>query len=187
MRRHLSALLCVLAGLVVAAAPAAAQQQPQGNAPPGVSGLDEYLETLPEADGDRPTGSVGRGEDGSGSGGRRGLSQPERERLAAQGQGGDALAELVNATAPAGATDGGPSGGDGSPGDEADGDGGFGPAGDPRAREAGPPSPFAATIDALSGDSDGDGMGWLLPAILVLVAVAGVIAFLLRRRLSSAK
>jgi hypothetical protein len=181
MRRHLSALLCVFAGLMVAVAPAAAQQ-PQGNAPPGLSGLDEYLETLPEADGDRPTGSVGRGGDGAGSGGRRGLSQPERERLAAQGQGGDALAELVNATAPAGATDGGPSGGD-----EADGDGGFGPAGDPRAREAGPPSPFAATIDALSGDPDGDGLGWLLPAILVLVAVAGVIAFLLRRRLSSAK
>ena len=131
MRRHLSALPCVLAGLMVAVAPAAAQQ-PQGNAPPGISGLDEYLETLPEANGDRPTGSVGRGGDGggsgdgAGSGGRRGLSQPERERLAAQGQGGDALAELVNATAPAGATDGGPSGGDGSPGDEADGDGGFG-------------------------------------------------------------
>jgi hypothetical protein len=204
MRHHLSALLCVFAGLMVAVAPAAAQQ-PRSNAPPGLSGLDQYLEAVPEADGDRPTGSVGRGGDGARSGGRRGLSQPERERLAAQGQGGDALAELVNATAPAGPTDGGdggPSGGDdgagddgdeagddgaGDDGDEAGDDGAFGPAGDPRGAEAGPRSPLAATIDALSGDSDGDGLGWLLPAILVLVAVAGVIAFLVRRRLASAK
>lgn len=89
-----------------------------------------------------------------------------------------------------GAGDGGSAGGDGSPrdgDDEAGDDSGFGRAGDPRAREAGPPSRFAATIDALTGDSDGDGLGWLLPVILVLVAVAGVIALLLRRRLASAK
>lgn len=186
MRRHLSALLGVLAALLVAAAPAAAQQS-GGNAPPGVSGLDEYLETIPGPEGERPTGSVGRDEGGGSNGGRGsrggGLSSRERERLAARGGDGEALVVLVDATAPGGASG---EGGDGDSGGDAGDQTDLGPAGDPRA-EAGPPSPLAATIDALTGDSDGDGLGWLLPAILVSVALAGVIAFLLRRRLSSAK
>lgn len=75
--------VAILLGVLMLAAPAGAQQN---NAPPGNSGVDEYLETVPGASGNRPTT---RDSDGSP------LPAGARAKLQRQGSDGDAAAQLA--------------------------------------------------------------------------------------------
>jgi hypothetical protein len=64
------------------------------HAPPGNSGVDEYLEVVPEGGGNRPA---------SGGGGRSAqpLSRKQQNALRAYGRDGKAVARLARSTAPA--------------------------------------------------------------------------------------
>src|SRR3954451_20573750 len=89
MRRMLATLV-VLA--FAAPAPALAQSA-KTNAPPGNSAIDEYLESVPSADGNTPTGSV------VGAKPRR-LAGAAGRALRAAGPDGKRLEQIVTATAP---------------------------------------------------------------------------------------
>ena len=160
MRRSITLLLCAL--LLIAPSVAWAQET---NAPPGNSGVDEYLESVPSATGDRPTG-------GSVNGKPRPLTPREREAVKDAGADAQALERAVSATKPDARTrspaNDGDDGGDGGTaaqgGEAADGD---------RAKGR---SPVSAVIRATTG-ADGDGLGLLLPAILLgaLLGALGVV------------
>jgi hypothetical protein len=148
-------------------------------APPGNSGISQYLETIPTVGGGRPTNTVtprgGGGAGGSGGAGRSAGAGPSggaggaggavsaatRRVLARQGSDGRAAAALAGATAPA---DAGAGVGSGSESGEGRGVGGS--------------SPTAAVLDALTGS--GGGLGPVLPIILVATGF-GAAAVALRR------
>lgn len=87
MHRCTTAVAVLVAALALAA-PAGAQET---NAPPGNSGVDEYLESVPEAGGNRPTNR---------DPGRSPLSAATRARLEQQGTDGRAAADLAERTEP---------------------------------------------------------------------------------------
>jgi hypothetical protein len=141
-------------------------------APPGNSGVSQYLETIPTAQGGRPSATVNSG--GNASGGQGALSAATERAFAKQGAIGVQAAALVNATAPS-------------------------PAGSrsshkgtatlaPSASQGPPPSggigdsAASSVAKALTGSSSGSGLGWLLPAILASLAIAGGAVALIRRR-----
>lgn len=130
-------------------------QAPQSTAPPGNSAVDEYLETVPGATGNqRPRPPAQKGSAGV-------LSTTERARLEQLGPDGRTLADAVDATAPVKER---------APAAAA-------PAGTGR-------SPAGEVIDAVTGSDGGNGMGLVLPAILIATLLAAVTAVLLRRRAS---
>lgn len=167
-----TALLAVAATLVLAfwAPQAAAQERlPDGNA-----GTGQYIEPVPDAEGDRPA----RPRDpGSGGGGGGGLPPRTRDRLPG-GAEGEALARIAGDSgsgAPAGAAAGdagGESGGgDGSGGGRGGGRGGDDGASSDAAGED-DESAISAVLSAATG-SDGAGVPLLLVALLgVTLAVA---------------
>ena len=142
----------MLAALVLIVAPAAGAQG-RTAAPPGNSAIDEYLETVPNATGNtrpRPPGSANP----SGA-----LTKQQRARLERLGADGKALADAVDATAPASAS----------------------PKKAPPAAEG--RSPLSEVLDAAAGRDGGGGMGIVLPAIL-LGTLLCVIALVVARRRS---
>jgi hypothetical protein len=147
--------LSLLVGcLVLAALPADAAAVSE-HAPPGNSGIDEYVESIPEIGGDRPTQHI------PSEGGAARLSRRARRALAAYGSAGSAAANLAGATAPAKRRPG--------------------PREARRAGDAGS-QPASALRRAVTGSGQG-GMGIALPIILVLTAlVAGWVALARRRR-----
>lgn len=148
MRRSFTLLACVLMVLV----PSSAWAQ-QTNAPPGNSGVDEYLESIPAAGGNKPSG-------GAVNGRPQRLSPKEREALKSAGGEAAALERVVAATKPSAARK---------------------PARRTPPTAAEDPgkgrSPLSAVVRAAAGD-DGDGMGLLLPGILIgaLLATLAVVA-----------
>src|SRR4051812_29459136 len=96
---RLAAPLFAIAALILPAAPAFAGDT---NAPPGNSGIGQYLEVVPSASGSKPT----KGAKPQGSA----LSQSQRNQLAKSGAEGAALAAVVNQTSPP-ASGGGKGGG----------------------------------------------------------------------------
>jgi hypothetical protein len=161
--RRLLATLVVLAF----AAPAPALAQRSGtNAPPGNSAIDEYVESVPSANGSTPT---------------RGLVGPKPQRLAgaagrtlrAAGKDGRLLEQIVAATAPTAALKAAgktkvsaalPA----IPGSDAPGAKGR--------------SPLSSVADAiLTGSGGGSGMGAAFPLLLVALA-AGTLVLGRRRR-----
>ena len=154
MTRPLSALVALV--LVLCCPGAATAQTPQTNAPPGNSAIDEYLETVPGATGNQRPRQPG-------SEGGAVLSPAERARLEKLGPDGKALADAVDATAPAPVN--------AKPGTTVD-------TGKVEGR-----SPIAAVIDAAVGGDGGAGMGFMLPVIL-LASLLGVIALVVLRRRS---
>ena len=154
-------VLSVLVALLLIALPSSAgAQTPQTNAPPGNSAIDEYLETVPGATGNqRPRTPSGDGSDAT-------LTPAQRARLERLGPDGKALADAVDATAPAPTK-----------------------AGEGRAPAIAPDSaqgrsPLSEVLDAATGDDGGGGMGIVLPAILLLT-LFGVIALAVARRRSA--
>jgi hypothetical protein len=165
------------------AAPSLAQARVQKIAPPGNSGVNQYLETVPTADGGQPTSTVhpvgagvrGPGGPGgtsghSGSSGGGAITSSTQRALAKQGPTGVAAAALAEATAP------------------------HSPRSPAHRREAGTNSSFspASTYDGsspqtsvlktLTGDTSGGGLGPLLPIVLIGSVLAAAVLTLVRRR-----
>jgi hypothetical protein len=162
MRRQfmLSVAICgaLLAGLTSAAV---AQDT---NAPPGNSGIDQYLETVPDAGGNRPASN------------RNSSQLPARtvKRLKAAGSDGQAVANLVASTGGTAAKK--PSAVTNKSERK--------PTGKTRADDtAARPRKVPATIAAPTlGGSGRGGMGLLLPLLLGLSTVAALLLVLYRRR-----
>jgi hypothetical protein len=159
-------------------------QAPQTNAPPGNSGIDEYLETVPSAGGDKPSQPAAQGGAGNGSsssaGGQSGpsgnggsggakLSPAERKRLDQLGPDGKALADVVDATSP-GHASAQPDGTTAKPFSTAP------VAGEGR-------SPLSEALRAAVGLDGGGAMGFVLPATL-LASLIGLVGLAVVRRRS---
>jgi len=132
-------------------------------APPGASAIDEYLETIPTTDGDRPSRTVG-GEGDSSSGGA--LTARQRRALDGLGADGKQAARLADAV--------------GSPAKRPDGEkqpGRF--SADSLAGADEGRSPLGAIGSALGGG--GAGFGAALPVILVLSALGAAYLGIRRR------
>lgn len=187
-----------LIGLLVALAlPATASARGQTVAPPGNSGVNQYVESVPTAKGNRPTatispgggggntrggtgntgggGSAGRTSAASGNGAAGGGASPltpsAQRALARQGSRGRQVAALAAATGPGRARDRSRAGTSTRATIK------------PRSQvlPANDSSPPSAVLRALTGASTHGGLGLLLPAILILGTLcAGLIA--LRRR-----
>lgn len=194
MRRIAIALALALA----LAAPSAAQARVHTIAPPGNSGVGQYLETVPTAGGGQPTntlhavgGAIG-GSGGSGgaggtavssgnaapsgtgaSSGTGAIATSTRRALAAQGPAGAAAAALAQATAP-------PSSPNSARAARARAHSAVSAAATGRGS-----SPAASVFKSLTGATSGGGLGPLLPFLLIGSLVgAGVLAVLRRRRTS---
>jgi hypothetical protein len=148
------------------ALPAAAGAQ-ETNAPPGNSGIDEYLETVPSASGDRPAGGGGAGAAGEDT---RRLPAVVAGALRGRGADGRAVEDLVRSS-PGAARE-----------HRDDQIAGAKPSG--RVAEPRGDSPLSSVARAVGGGDDGGGMGAVLPAILLgaLAALAAVVVVRLGRR-----
>ena len=189
MRRFALALIAVLA----LPAAAAARGRTTTNAPPGNSGVSQYVETIPTAHGGQPTSTVHRGGAGSGhsgaggggtgtSGGSPGggssVSSSTQRGLDSEGSAGRTAAAFILATAPSGtrsstqthasgATNGSTANGSSvAPGEESG------------------ASPASSVFHALTGSTSSGGLGSLLPVILIasLLAISTAAVVLRRRR-----
>ncbi len=155
-------------------------------APPGVSGVDQYFETVPGAGCNQgPTGGGGNAH-GHGGGGQ--LPAGTGKQLAAQGAAGAAVKRLVSTTGPAGATNGQSSSGSGKSGHN----GGSGNSHKGATTSVSgvsahvPPVAGRGLLSALlhpivSGSASG-GAGILLPIFLAAALAFGIGAIVLRRR-----
>ena len=151
-------VLTLLAGAALAV-PAVADAK-RGTAPPGNSGIDEYVESIPGPTGNRPTHRVRSRHP------RSVLGAGARRRLAAQGPAGRAAARLAAATAPSR-----PAGTNGRVARQ----------GVAAAEAAGGSGSADALTRTVAGEGRG-GMGVGLPAILVGALALALARFLLRRR-----
>lgn len=152
MRSLQLALLMVLA-VGIGALPTASAQTV--NAPPGASGIDEYLETVPGAKGPERPARESLDDPKLAAKARRVLGAKALRDLKRAGKDGRRAAEL----AAAGARDEGT-----------------------RVRLGDPPSSSGATggiVDVLTG---GAGAGWVLPAGLIAITIVLAAAGLWRRR-----
>jgi hypothetical protein len=156
-------VLALLSALALAL-PAAAAAQTQ-NAPPGNSGVDEYLETVPSAGGNRPPH---RGEHKpSGST----LSPAARKALESQGKDGQRVAAIVEATDPTS-----PSHKKTATGDDV--------APTPRSADlqGSGDSALHAVLSAAGGADSG--MGFVFPLLIAGTLALVAVSVLLRRRAS---
>lgn len=164
-------LACV--ALLSPAAPAMAKTKTQ--APPGNSGVEEYLEVVPGGGGNRPSGSLKRS--------KRALSPKARGALRSYGRDGQAASNLASVTA----DDSSPRGGKGGKGGRAGQAAALGAA----ARTAGESDSGddGGVIGALKrvwSQLGGDGLGAGLP-ILLFATLAGAVLLTLRRRQRSSE
>jgi hypothetical protein len=169
---------------VALAVPSLAQARVHTIAPPGNSGVGQYVETVPTADGGQPTstvhhsGGAGGSEGGGGTGGGPGftggaIAASTQRALAKQGATGAATAAVAEATAPRRARPAARSG-------NAQAQSSISPASDD---QGSPPS--SSVIKALTGSTSGGGLGPLLPIVLIgSVLAAGVLTLVRRRRTS---
>ena len=170
MSRARTALIVPACLALLAACPALAGAQTE--APPGVSEVDQYTETLPGPGGnetlDHPDESTTGGGGGSDGGGpEQPVLAPETvQELERLGPAGRATAELAESTVPGGDR-GADRGSNRAPATGGD--------------DSGSPSGLGALVDALGG-SQGEGMGIVLPLILLAVAGAGIGFAVLRSR-----
>ncbi len=127
-------------------------------APPGNSGVSQYQENVPTAKGNQPSNTIGPGGSG-GPGSSGGALSPSTVRgLDHQGSAGRNAAALAEATAPRAAR--------------------------PVKKIFGDPgsSPVGSIVKALTGSSNGGGLGPLLPIILIASLLGAAALALLRRR-----
>lgn len=161
--------ITALVALIVSA-PAVAR--PRTIAPPGNSGVSQYVESIPTAAGGRPTSTItpSGGGGGGGRGGSSALSPANQAALVRQGSDGVQAAALARATAPAKTAAASHRGAVTGVRPHA-----------PVAAGSGP-SPATALVKALTGSASGGGLGPLLPVILVVSAVGAGLLALRRRR-----
>jgi hypothetical protein len=180
-------MIALVAALAFPAA-AAAKGHSQTIAPPGVSGVQQYVETVPTAHGGQPTSSVhggagpghpgggggitGGGGSGTSSGGSSGAVPSSTQRaLAAQGADGRAAAALAAATAPSNPHRGaGTASGRGLSSSVSS------------VSRATSTSPVSAIFKALTGSSSSGGLGALLPIILIACLLGFSALAIVRRR-----
>ena len=183
LTRNIGLAIVGLGALAALVLPAGALAKRTTVAPPGNSGISQYLEVVPTAAGPSPPG-VGGGPVGGGQGGV--LTDLQRHRLDGSGPNGRTLVTVVDATAPqqpgpapanrsAAAT-----GRSGAPGEGAS----PAPAGT-GTTQALPPaltgSRASLILDAVDG-SGGGGLGGFLPAFMLVSALALAGAYAVRRR-----
>ena len=177
-RKSLVAVLVLVSCGAVSPAVTHAQS---GNAPPGNSGVDEYVEGVPSTSGDRPTapdsGSTqpptGSSQAAKGGTGRPAppLTPSKRAALLEEGDDGAAAAKAIQATRKgdgraAGSTaSGSPEGPSGAAGETGD-------------------SGLSTVWGALSGSS-GEGVGAFFPLVLIVTILLGIGVVARRRRSSS--
>lgn len=153
--RHLAVLAAFAAALGLLPGSAMAQRS---NAPPGNSGVQEYLETIPDGSGKRATNDAGHRVRGplldSGV-----VRDATRRRLQALGDRGEKVAALAEATAPKPARSARPGDSDGE-------------------------SAVSGVARTAAGEGGDGGMGILLP-LLLLAALAGAVGYALRRQAKS--
>ncbi len=149
--------------------PAPALAQGQGTvAPPGNSGVSQYVEDVPTVKGNKPSSSVvvpthgggsGPGSpSGSSAGAGNALPTTVAEQLDHHGAAGKSTAALAQATAP--------------------------PVSKRRPSNSKPPAaPSTAVLKALTGSTGGGGMGAFLPVFLIgTLIIVSAIGILHRRR-----
>lgn len=172
--------------LAATALPAPAAAKHGHLAPPGNSGIGQYVEVIPTASGSRPTTTLhGQGgARGSGThsgtlsplpewamGGSAGVSGATAQALSAEGPAGVAATNLARATDPAGATARHP------------GTRGLGGAAAPARSVGGSPPAVGSVLGTLTGSSSSGGVGLLLPVLLIITLVgAGALALTRRRK-----
>lgn len=165
----LGPLCTVIAGVIVLALPGSATAR-LVPIPPGNSGVNQYVESVPTASGGRPTSTVhpvapppgsergGPMTDGAGTAGAIPVST--QHSLVRNGSDGRAADALARATTPApGPASARLASGQGSPSG--------------RANDAGP-SPATGIADALTGSSSSGGLGYVLPVVLIISALGAV-------------
>jgi hypothetical protein len=156
------ALVCALLALSSPGA-ARAQGAPAGNAPPGNSAVDQYVEQVPAADGGRPT-------DGSAAVPAAGrptqLSAAEARALARMGDDGGQAARIASASAPPKTPR--------KPTDR--------PGAVPGSGAGEGAASSSSVIDAVLSGANGDGLGPALPLVLGATAIGGAAFLLVRRR-----
>lgn len=146
-----SALACAAACLLL---PAAAGFAAGSKAPPGNSGVQEYVENVPDGRGGQVANKLYHGRNAALADPGDGLPERTQRALAGAGKDGAGAAALAEA----GATD-----------TKKDGSG-----------EAGS-SPFAAAVNRLGAASGPGGLGFFLPLLLVLL-LGGALGYELKRR-----
>jgi len=162
--------------LVLGAVPAGAAAKPgcgAGQSVPADSEIDQYAQSIPGACGNQQNetgfggsgGGVGGG-GGSGDAGSSAIPPSTVQRLYDLGANGAGTQALADANAPQIRGDGG---------DRGQGSKGGG----------GSDSGAGSVLDSLLGGDEGDGMGLVLPLILLAIT-AGGIAYVTRRRMSQA-
>jgi opacity protein-like surface antigen len=152
----------ILAAMFALLLPGASAAAAPPLVPPGVSGANQYTETLPGPGGNEPTGGGAAHNPKSAA---KALGEGNAQRLEALGPEGRAAARLATQGA-------------------ADGKGNSSPQGHRALNSAGDGSGAAGQVlGNLSGTSDSGGMGALLPLLILAAAVAAV-AFLVTRRRS---
>ncbi len=165
----------LIAAALSLALPAAGAAKLRPYIPPGNSGANEYVESVPTAAGNNSTGNVIE----SGGAGPSPLAPSTQSALASQGRDGRAAAALANATAPASLRNrhhravAPGSGGGGSPGV------GSSARGGPAASGGSPAAAVLKSLFGLQGQS-----GAVMPVILILAALALGAERLWRRRTS---
>jgi hypothetical protein len=149
-----NALAIVLAGALLVASPSLAAQGP-GRVPPGNSGADQYVESVPGAGGNHP----GTGNPAS----HAGAVPPGTQRaLTSEGPAGRATASLAGATAPRG--------------------GGFGSKNGAAPAPSGGGGSAVGGIAQGAVGSNSTGMGVWLPLVLGASLLGAILLLALRRR-----
>jgi hypothetical protein len=170
-------------GLLLALAlPASAPAKNRTYAPPGNSGVNQYVESVPTAGGKKPANSVhaGGGSGGGGGGSSSSIPASTQQQFARQGAAGRAAIALAQATAPSGGSASARTGrhGSGRSGNGAT-TGSASPGTAPRT--AAGFSPVSSLLKTFTGSTAG-GLGALLPIILVVSAVGAMAMAIFRRR-----
>jgi hypothetical protein len=159
---------------VLGAVPTVAAAKPGCGAGPTVpadSEIDQYAQSIPGACGNQQNDAGGGGSgggagggDGSGDAGSSAIPPSTVQGLQDLGANGAGTQALAAANAPQIRGDGGGRGSEGTGGSD---------------------SGAGSVLDSLLGSDEGDGMGLVLPLILLAITAAGI-AYVTRRRMSQA-
>jgi hypothetical protein len=162
--------IVALTALFVVAVPVAGAAA-ESRVPPGVSGANQYSETLPGPGGNDRTGG------GSGKTPAQAVGKENAAKLEALGPEGEAAAELAAETAPGGGKAAGGHGGAASNGGASEGSSsGAGASG-----SSGLDQVLGQVTGTGGSESGSNGMGLLLP-LLIAAAIVAAAAYALNRR-----
>lgn len=171
--RMFRVFVIVLTALAIAVPAAQAQ-----NAPPGNSGIDEYVEAVPSTSGSKPTNQAS-GKDG------KVLTSTQQKALEAQGPDGAAAAALAQRFGTPGTGKAHEQQSAGTKKDDGADKSTGGATGDDSNDSRGPGGSGSSVASSLSKavlpGSDSGGLGPALPIILVAITAAGVGVVVLRR------